>query len=342
VVRLRKNDKGVRIMNNEHAASKMPQRIITLEEHFASRVFLVEGPGRILKHPAQLVEKLSDLGARRITDMDAAGIDVQVLSLVAPGVDQLDAGEAVEVARAANELLGEAVERYPGRLFGFATLSTAAPETAGEELERSVREHGFKGAVINGHARGRYLDDEFFWPILERAEALQVPIYLHPAIPPKSVIDAYYTGNFSAEVTDKLATAGWGWHIETAVHVLRLILSGAFDRYPRLQLIIGHLGEALPFMLPRIDRTLPAKLTKLQRPMGAYLRENLSYTVSGFNFTTTFLNLLLEVGADRIMYSADYPFGQLSEARSFLDQLPVSPADKEKIAHLNAELLLGL
>jgi uncharacterized protein len=328
-------------MNNESAEPKMPQRIITLEEHFASHAFL-EGPGRMLKHPAQLVEKLIDLGARRITDMDAAGIDVQVLSLVAPGVDQLDAGEAVGQARASNEVLGEAVKRYPGRLFGFATLATAAPETAAEELERSVREHGFKGAVINGHARGRYLDDEFFWPILERAEALRVPIYLHPTPPPKPVIDASYTGNFSAEVTDKLATSGWGWHIETAVHVLRLILSGAFDRYPRLQLIIGHLGEALPFMLPRIDRNLPMKLTKLQRPMGAYLRENLSYTVSGFNFTTTFVNLLLEVGADRIMFSADYPFGSLSEARSFLDDLPVSPADKEKIAHLNAELLLGL
>ncbi len=158
----------------------------------------------------------------------------------------------------------------------------------------------------------------------------------------KPVIEASYTGNYSAEVTDRLSTAGWGWHIETALHTLRLILSGAFDRYPRLQLIIGHLGEALPFMLPRIDRSLPMAMTKLHRPIGAYLRENLYYTISGFNFMPTFLDLFLEVGASRIMLSVDYPHGSMSQALTFLDQLPVTPADKVKIAHGNAELLLGL
>ncbi|MHA2371306.1 MAG: amidohydrolase family protein, partial [Candidatus Hodarchaeales archaeon] len=138
------------------------------------------------------------------------------------------------------------------------------------------------------------------------------------------------------------ATSAWGWHIETAIHILRLILSGAFDRYPRLQFVIGHLGEALPFMLPRIDRNLPVEMTKLHRPMGDYLRENLHYTVSGFNFLPTFLVLLLEVGVNRIMFSADYPYGSMSEARTFLDQLPVNPTDKKKIAHGNAEILLGL
>jgi len=149
-------------------------------------------------------------------------------------------------------------------------------------------------------------------------------------------------GNFSAEVTNRLATSGWGWHIETAIHTLRLILSGAFDRYPRLQIIIGHLGEALPFMLPRIDRQLPMAVTKLQRPISAYLRENVYYTISGFNFTPPFLDLFSEVGAHRIMFSADYPFGSMSEACQFLEQLPVSPSDKERIAHGNAELLLRL
>ena len=331
-------------MSNASGVSRATMRTITLEEHFATPAF-VEGPGaRVKEVPrmAQLLDQLCDLGERRIADMDAAGIDVQVLSLTAPGVEQLDATEAVKLAHDTNEILADAVRRYPRRFAGFATLPTGSPETAAGELERMVREHSFKGGVINGHIRGRYLDDEFFWPILERAEGLGVPLYLHPTPPPRPVIEVSYTGNFTAEVTDRLSTATWGWHIETAIHILRLILSGAFDRYPRLQFVIGHLGEALPFMLPRIDRNLPMAVTRLHRPIGAYLRENLHYTISGFNFTPTFLNLFFEVGVHRIMFSADYPYGSMLQAHTFLEQLPVSPADKERIAHGNAELLLGL
>jgi len=330
-------------------------RTITLEEHYATPAFM-DGPGQQLKdqaraaqaHPqvaagfAQLVDRLCDLGDRRIADMDAAGIDVQVLSLTSPGVEQLDATEAVALARAANDQLADAVGRHPSRFVGFAALPTAAPDTAADELERTTRDYGFKGALINGHIRGRYLDDRFFWPILERAEALQVPLYLHPTPPPKPVIDASYTGNFAPVVTTLLATAAWGWHVETANHVLRLILSGAFDRYPRLRLVIGHLGECLPFMLPRLDLGLPPDVTKLDRSVGSYLRENVHYTFSGFNYTSTFLDLLLQVGGDRIMFSTDYPYGSMAQARTFLDQLPVSPADKERIAHGNAERLLRL
>ncbi len=319
-------------------------RTITLEEHFATPHYL-SGPGAgTKKRPdaAQIIEKLCDLGDRRIADMDAAGIDVQALSLTSPGVDQLDGSEAVKLAREINEVLAEGVRRHPTRLIGLATLPTASPEKAADELDRTVREYGFKGAVINGHIRGRYLDDQFFWPILERAEALQVPIYLHPTPPPQPVIQASYTGNYPAQVADRLSTAGWGWHIETAIHTLRLILGGAFDKYPRLQFIIGHLGEAIPFMLPRIEANFPTAFTKLQRPIGDYLRANIYYTISGFNFTPSFLGLFMELGADRIMFSADYPYSSMSEACAFLEQLPVSPADKARIAHRNAELLLRL
>ncbi len=330
-------------------------RTITLEEHYATPAFM-EGPGRQLKdqaqaahtHPqvaagyAQLLDQLYDLDDGRIADMDAAGIDVQVLSLTSPGVEQLDATEAVALARDANDHLAEAVRRHPSRFAGFAALPTAAPDTAANELERTIRAYGFKGALINGHIRGRYLDDAFFWPILERAEALQVPLYLHPTPPPQEVVATSYTGNYAPEVTVGLSTAAWGWHIETAIHVLRLILSGAFDRYPSLQLILGHLGETLPFMLPRLDLGLPPQVTKLDRPIGAYLRENLHYTFSGFNYLPAFLDLLLQVGVDRIMFSADYPYRSMVQARAFLDQLPVSPADKEHIAHGNAERLLRL
>jgi predicted TIM-barrel fold metal-dependent hydrolase len=322
-------------------------RTITLEEHYASEAFL-EGAGRKLKEQAErsggraakLFEQLCDLGDKRIAEMDAAGIDVQVLSLTSPGTEQLEATEAAELARKSNDHLAEAVRSHPTRFAGFATLATADPGFAADEMSRMVLEHGFKGAVINGHHRGRYLDETFFWPILERAQQLQVPIYLHPTQPPKPVIDASY-GGFAPMVSEMLAGPGWGWHIETAVHMLRIVLGGVFDKYPRLQFVIGHMGEALPFMLSRLD-VMPMAMTNLARPISAYLRENVHYTFAGFNFTPTFLDLLLQVGVDRIMFSADHPYGSMSDARAFLDRLPVSSADREKIAHLNAERLLRM
>lgn len=331
-------------------------RTITLEEHFATTAFL-EGPGQQLKNQARaaanrpqgeiridnhLIEQLCDLDRLRIADMDNAGIDVQVLSLTSPGVEALNDKEAIALAQATNDQLAEALQRHQERLYGFATLPASAPEKAAQELERTVKDFGFVGAVINGHIRGRYLDDPFFWPILETAEALQVPIYLHPTPPPQPVILASYVGNFAPEVTAGLAASAWGWHIETAVHILRIILSGAFDRYPGLQFIIGHMGETLPFMLPRLEHTLPTQVTKLERPIGDYLRQNLNYTFSGFNYIPNFLNLLLQVGVERILFSADYPYSSMEAARTFLEQLPVSPADKERIAHSNAEGLLRL
>jgi predicted TIM-barrel fold metal-dependent hydrolase len=321
-------------------------RTIALEEHFASPGFL-DGPGNELKAQAlqfgdaaaKLFERLCDVGEKRIAEMDAARIDVQVLSLTSPGTEQLEGDDAMALARESNDFLADAVKRNPDRLAGFAALPTAIPDKAAKELERMVRDHGFKGAIINGHHRGRYLDNKFFWPIFESAEALNVPIYLHPTKPPKHVIDASY-GGFPPIVTDILAGAGWGWHIETAVHVIRIILGGAFDRYPKLQIVIGHMGEALPFMLQRLD-VMPMAMTQLDRPMSAYLRENVHYTFSGFNFTPTFLDLMLQVGVDRIMFSTDYPYASMAEAGAFLDKLPVSSADQARVAHGNAERLFG-
>jgi predicted TIM-barrel fold metal-dependent hydrolase len=328
-------------------------RLIGLEEHFLTPGFL-DGPGLSLKKQAQspdarvasrysmLIEQLCDVGQGRIAAMDAAGIDTQVLSLHAPGVEQLDPAEAVGLARDMNDWLADAIDRHPDRFAGLAALPIMVPDTAVAELTRMVRDHGFKGAVINGHTRGRYLDDRFFWPVLECANRLRVPLYLHPAPPPQPVIESYYTGNFAPGVTAQLASPAWGWHIETAIHVLHIILSGAFDRFPDLQVVIGHLGETLPFMLPRLDLTLPKEVTGLERSIGDYLRQNVFYTISGFNFVPPFLDLFLEVGADRIMFSADYPWGSMESARTFLENLPISPSDKERIAHGNAERLLRI
>jgi hypothetical protein len=322
-------------------------RTITLEEHFATPRFL-DGPGQALKEQAskfggranQLLAQLCELGDKRIEEMDAAQIDMQILSITSPGAEQLDAAETTVFARETNDHLAQALRSHPTRLGGFATLPTAVPNVAANELERTVRDYGFKGAVINGHIQGRYLDDKFFWPIFERAEALKAPIYLHPTKPPEAVIEASYSG-FAPILSDMFAGPGWGWHIETAIHVIRIILGGVFDRYPGLQLVVGHMGETLPFMLQRLD-VMPIQITKLQRPISSYLRQNIHYTFSGFNFTATFLDLLLQVGIDRIMFSADYPYASMTQARAFLDQLPVSEADRERIAHRNAERLFGL
>jgi len=205
---------------------------------------------------ANLVDQLTDLGEKRIAEIDAARIDMQVLSLISPGTEKLPGEEAARLARDANDSVADAIKRNPKRFAGFAAIPTAAPEKAAEELERTVKDYGFKGALINGHCRGRYLDDNFFWPIFDRAQELGVPIYLHPTRPPQQVVNSYYVGNFPETVSRQLSIAAWGWHIETAVHIIRIIASGVFDKYPKLQLVIGHLGEGLPFMLERLDSNL--------------------------------------------------------------------------------------
>jgi len=322
-------------------------RTIALEEHFATPGFL-DGPGRKLKERAEqsggrltaLVAQLIDVGDGRIAAMDAAGIDVQALSLTSPGVEQLRVEEAKAVAREANAFLAEAIRRHPTRFFGLAALPIGDPGAAVEELERAADDQGFKGVVINGHHRGRYLDDRFFWPVLARIEALKFPIYLHPTPSPQPVVDAWY-GGLSPMVGVMMAGAGWGWHIETALHVLRMVLGGVFDAHPALQIVVGHMGESLPFMIQRADVMQPT-VTKLKKPVSAYLGENVHYTFSGFNFLPTFLDLLLEVGVDRIMFSTDHPYQSMAEGRAFLDRLPVSNADRERIAHGNAERLFGV
>ncbi len=329
-----------------HKFSRM--RTITLEEHYVSPAFAA-GPWKsigalvcppILKDPWKMWATLQDVGPGRLAAMDEADIDVQILSHF-PGIEQLEAKEQVPMARDTNDFLLETMAKYPARYGGFASLCTAAPDQAAKELERMMQA-GCKGAIINGHSRARYLDDKFFWPILEAAQHLNAPIYLHPTAPPQAVIDVYYAG-FSPELVGFFSTGGWGWHIETGVHVSRMILGGVFDQFPKLQIIVGHMGEALPFMMPRMESIMRQDITKLKQPVSAYLRQNLHYTFSAFNFTQNFFDLMTQMGVeDRIMFSTDHPFGSMMEARTFLDALPISPADRELIAHGNAERLFKM
>ncbi len=215
------------------------------------------------------------------------------------------------------------------------------PKAAAAEFERAVKKLGFKGALIAGRTNDRFLDDPSFHPILEAAVALDVPIYLHPAFPSKVVQDAYYAG-FDPVVSASFATFGWGWHMETGIHALRMILGGVFDRYPSLQLILGHWGEMIPFYLARVDEAISPAAKHLQRPVADYFLQQVYVTPSGMFTLPPFLLTLQIIGADRIMYAVDYPFIAGDQARTFLEQVPISPVDKEKIAHGNAEKVLKL
>lgn len=311
-------------------------RVIALEEAFAIPGLERVGIGR---DPA-IAAKLADLGASRIADMDAAGIDVQVLSAAAPGPNPLDPADAVSVARTANDTVAEAVAAHPGRFAGFATLPTPDPEAAAAELERCVRVLGFKGTLIHGHTKGRFLDAPEFRPILEAAQHLDVPIYIHPTMPPAEVMNVYF-GGLPGQVAHTLAGSGWGWHAETGLHALRLIASGTMDRYPGLKIIIGHMGENLPFSLARADKTLNP-VAGLPRRISEYFTANFYVTTSGYFTVPPFQCAMSVLGIDRLLFSVDYPFADNAAARQFLDTLPISEPDREKLAHGNAERLLGL
>ena len=328
-------------------------RTVALEEHFTVPDLVRKIDPAAIVHrgfpppskpwgPLRQIEKLADLGPTRLRDMDAAGITVQVLSVSGPGADVAPANDAPALARAFNDALARIIAEHPDRYAGFAHLPMAAPEAAADELERAIKELGFCGVLVNGLTEDRFLDDPRFAPILARTEALGVPLYLHPGIPPASVRQAYYDG-LPDPLSFMLAIAGWGWHAEVAVHVLRLVLSGTLDRCPRLQLIIGHMGEGLPAMLDRCDQVFGrAPAGMLKRTPSQAIRDQVHVTTSGFFSLPPFEALLHTFGADRIMFSVDYPFSENGTGRAFLDRLPVSPADLEKIAHGNADRLLKL
>jgi predicted TIM-barrel fold metal-dependent hydrolase len=323
-------------------------RIVALEEHFTVPALVTRiDPDAIAKRgfPAgftnHMGKELSDLGAGRIAEMDEAGVTMHVLSVSGPGAELLDGAAGIAFARDINDVLGKAVAARPDRLAGFAHLPMRSPQAAADELERAVRDHGFRGGLINGMTDGVFLDDLRFDPILARAEQLDVPIYLHPSLPPQAVRDAYYSG-LPGQTGFRLSTAAWGWHSETAIHTLRLVLSGALDRHPKLKLIIGHMGEGLAAMMVRSDKILSAEAKHLSRPVGKTILDQVWVTTSGL-FTLPPLEIALAVfGADRVLFSIDYPFSTNRTGRNFLDALKWPAADLEKFAHGNADRLLKL
>jgi predicted TIM-barrel fold metal-dependent hydrolase len=315
-------------------------RIVALEEHFLvpSLVHAHFDPGSNPGYSPQTDALLGDLDAGRLSAMDEYGITQQVISASMPGADLVDGDAGIRFARETNDRLGEAVRRHPDRFGGFAHLPLREPEAAADELERAVRDLGFRGAMVNGLTDGRFLDDDRFAPVLARAVALDVPVYIHPNLPPKAVYDAYYQG-LPGMAGPLLASGVFGWHSETAIHVFRMALAGTFEKFPGLTIIVGHMGEMLPFMLGRADDVLRSKGLD---PIGPTIVDRVYITTAGIFHISPFLNALTAFGADRIMFSVDYPYSANAPARKFLDALPLSPADRIKIAHGNADRLLKL
>jgi predicted TIM-barrel fold metal-dependent hydrolase len=319
-------------------AQSRPPLVIALEEHYydAELAATFDGPeGRA----PETRRRLFDLGELRLAEMDQAGIDVQVLSHGAPSVQRLDAETAVWMARGANDRLAEAIAVHPDRFAGFAALPTPDPEAAAAELDRAVTTLGFKGAMVHGLTNGVFLDDRRFWPIFERAQALDVPLYIHPAVPDPAVVEVYYRDYL--QDFPSLLTAAWGFTVETATQAIRLVLSGAFEAFPRLKVILGHMGEGLPFLLWRLDHALSRPGN---RPIS--FREQFSQhvwiTTSGNFSTPALLCSMLELGVDRIMFSVDWPFVQNPPGTDWLRSLQISAEDKAKIAGGNARRLLKL
>lgn len=281
-----------------------------------------------------LLNKLLDTGEQRLQSMDAAGIDMQVLSLTAPGVEQFDPARGTALARECNDQLAEVIRSHPDRFFGFAALAPNDPEDAADELERAVVDLGFKGWKTHSNYGGTYLDEQKYWPILERAEHLGVPIYLHPTIPAMPPLRKY---GFA------LAGAPFGFGIETSICMMRLVFSGVFDRYPGLKIMLGHLGEGLPFLMQRIDFAYvrpwfdPDARPDLVKKPSDYLRENMYVTTSGNYLPAAFMCTYESMGIDRILLATDYPYENSHECMRFLEELPITPSDKEKIYYQNAK-----
>lgn len=316
--------------------------LIGLEEHFATPEMLEINN---IKFPPNVPPfDIMDVGSGRIAHMDEAGLNIQVLSSLTPGPQNLPGQQGIDYARRLNEeIVTKFTSAYPDRFRGFASLPLSSPQAAAKELERSVADLGLLGAMTYGAVHGKFLDHPDFEPVLATAEALNVPIYIHPNWASPQAMDLYYNDLGDASISKVLSGAGYGWHQEVAVQCLRMIVSGVFDRHPNLQIVIGHMGEALPFYYWRFGDDL-AKVTKakLQKPVQQYITDNFWITTSAF-FRTELLDLALAVmGEDRVMFATDYPFVSAIEGAEWFRGVDHSRSVKEKIAYQNAQRLLNL
>src|SRR3972149_5669300 len=319
-----------------HVEKSRPQ-VIALEEHYWDRELVSHFKGGDVIRGAELEKRLYDLGELRLKEMDEAGIDIQVISHGAPPPQKLPDDIAVELARRVNDRLHAAIRLHPTRLAAFATVPTSDARKGADELERCVTQLGFKGPMLHGLANGVFLDDRRFWPIYERAQALDGPCYFRPARPHWAVVEAYYKEYVESVPT--ILSAGWGFTVETATTALRLVLSGVFQHYPRLRVILGHLGEGIPLLLARMDEAL-SRMSKVA--FRETFTSHFSITTSGFFSDPAFLCCLQEIGIDRILFSVDWPFVKNTTAVAWSKTVPLCEEDRIKLLGGNAKRLLKL
>ncbi len=316
-------------------------RKIALEEHFMAPGFQAYSKG-YLQHidaavMADLVKRLADFDDIRIGEMDRAGIDFTILSQTGPGVQgETDRAAALGRARENNDFLAAQVARHPTRFAGFAALPMHDPVTAADELERAVKQLGFKGSLVNGHTQGVYYDAPEYDAFWERMQALDVPMYLHPT-------DAFVAPHVYAGHPE-ISGAAWGWGVETASHALRLVFGGVFDRFPRLKLILGHMGEGLPFQRWRFDSRFAVYShgIKLAKKPSEYIGSNIVITTSGVCSPAALNGAIAEMGAEAVLFSVDYPYESTAIAADFIEQAPMDEATRSLVCHGNAERILKL
>lgn len=318
----------------------MPTRKIAVEEAFTiARLDESQRSMEAAMNPtwsSYVDRRIADLTDLRLAEMDEQGIDVQVLSLTSPGIQGIvDPADAISVAREANDLVAEVVRDHPTRFAAFAALPCQDPAAAVAELDRAVNELGLCGALVNGHTHGTYLDDERHWDLWELAEALEVPIYIHPNDPPAPVAccDGY-----------PLDRAAWGWAFETGSHALRVILAGVFDRFPGASVMVGHMGELLPYSLARLDDRYDFYVADppIEHPPSHYVKRNVWVTTSGVNDEDPLRCAMAALGADRVLFAVDYPYQRNTDAVAFIDAVDITDEERALICHGNAERVLGL
>lgn len=324
--------------------SERYRRIAVEEAYMIPEIAALEStrvPGRseTSKLRAYIMKSLLDMGDGRIKAMDEDGIAMQVCLLAGIGLQDIDPVQGNELAGLANDRLAEMARKYPDRIAGLAGFAPRDPVRASRELERAVKTLGLKGGVVNSHSLGEYLDDRKFWPIFETVQAMDVPIYIHPRDPSPQMIKPFEVMGFKV---------GWSWAAEVGTHIIRLIGNGVFDQFPRLRIVIGHMGEGLPFFVDRIDNRffweheMAAVPPKLKRKPSDYIRENIVVTTSGMNFSAPLLMTIQTLGIDNVLFAADYPFENVRESVDAVDRLAIADRDKEKLYSLNATRVFGL
>jgi 2,3-dihydroxybenzoate decarboxylase len=313
--------------------------VIALEEHYWDEELPGHFTGRDANRNTAVTDRLREIGEVRLSAMDEAGIDIQVLSHSAPSTQKLPRDIAAALTRRVNDRLAEAIKRHPTRFAGFAALPTADPRAAADELARCVNDLGFKGAMLHGLTDGNFLDDRKYWPIYARAEQLDVPIYMHPAVPHEDVIQAYYKDY--VQDYPFILQAAWGYTVEAATQAIRMVLSGVFNEHPKLKIMLGHLGEGLPFLLWRLNSAFSRPGQKPVNFRDTFCR-NFYVTTSGFFSDPALLCCIQEIGIDRILFAIDYPFEQNAPGPRWLESVPLCDEDKAKIASGNAKRLLRM